>query len=196
MKYPIKCKNIIDVTKAPYLVDNTGKADCTERLCRSVMSNIDDILIREVEGVEETKKKLYNAPDCCIKERTNVAQMNTIEDLIIDCGSGNPGAVGIRFSASNSGRIENVTLCAQEGYCGIHMAYGAEGSFVNITAEGFDYGVDTFVSSLGVFDDNEAEKKIFLSVKAMLAPEPKAKEDDAEVASVDIEAVIAAEDAE
>ncbi len=47
-----------------------------------------------------------------------------------------------------------------------------------------------------VVDFNEAEKKISLSVKAMLAPEPKAKEDDAEVASVDIEAVIAAEEAE
>ena len=47
-----------------------------------------------------------------------------------------------------------------------------------------------------VVDFNEADKKISLSVKAMLAPEPKAKEDDAEVASVDIDAVIAAEDAE
>ena len=47
-----------------------------------------------------------------------------------------------------------------------------------------------------VVDFNEADKKISLSIKAMLAPEPKAKEDDAEVASVDIDAVIAAEDAE
>ena len=42
-----------------------------------------------------------------------------------------------------------------------------------------------------VVDFNEADKKISLSVKAMFAPEPKA--DDAEVASVDIEAVIAAD---
>ena len=47
-----------------------------------------------------------------------------------------------------------------------------------------------------VVDFNEADKKISLSVKALLAPEPKAAEEDAEVASVDIEAVIAAEDAE
>ena len=44
-----------------------------------------------------------------------------------------------------------------------------------------------------VVDFNEADKKISLSVKAMFAPEPKAKEEDAEVASVDIEAVIAAD---
>ncbi|MBQ8821467.1 MAG: S1 RNA-binding domain-containing protein, partial [Lachnospiraceae bacterium] len=45
-----------------------------------------------------------------------------------------------------------------------------------------------------VVDFNEADKKISLSIKAMFAPEAK-EEDDADVASVDIEAVIA-EDAE
>ena len=45
-----------------------------------------------------------------------------------------------------------------------------------------------------VVDFNEADKKISLSVKAMFAPEVK-EEDDADVASVDIDAVIA-EDAE
>jgi len=47
-----------------------------------------------------------------------------------------------------------------------------------------------------VVDFNEADKKISLSVKAMFAPAPKAKEEEAEVVSVDIDAVIAAEDAE
>ena len=43
-----------------------------------------------------------------------------------------------------------------------------------------------------VVDFNEADKKISLSVKALLAPEAEeSKEDDAEVASVDVEAVIA-----
>ena len=50
-----------------------------------------------------------------------------------------------------------------------------------------------------VVDFNEADKKISLSIKALLAPEPEEKEeavaedDDAEVVSVDIDAVIAAE---
>ena len=47
MKYPIQCKNIIDVTKPPYNADNTGKTDVTAILC----SVIDDILIREVRSV-------------------------------------------------------------------------------------------------------------------------------------------------
>ena len=51
-----------------------------------------------------------------------------------------------------------------------------------------------------VVDFNGEDKKISLSVKALLAPEPEAepaeevKEDDADVVSVDIDAVIAAEE--
>lgn len=45
-----------------------------------------------------------------------------------------------------------------------------------------------------VVDFNEADKKISLSIKALTAPEPKASEsEDADVVSVDIDAVIAAE---
>ena len=50
-----------------------------------------------------------------------------------------------------------------------------------------------------VVDFNEADKKISLSVKALFAPEPaqeEKEESDEDVVSVDIDAVIAAEDAE
>ena len=60
-------------------------------------------------------------------------------------------------------------------------------------------------STAEVVDVNEADKEISLSIKALLAPEPKEvkeetveKESDADVVSVDIDAVIAqqGEDAE
>ena len=52
-----------------------------------------------------------------------------------------------------------------------------------------------------VVDFNEESKKISLSIKALLAPEAKEapkndKEDDAEAVSVDIDAVIAKQEAE
>jgi len=50
-----------------------------------------------------------------------------------------------------------------------------------------------------VVDYNADDKKISLSMKALLAPDPveeKEEEADADVVSVDIDAVIAAEDAE
>ena len=54
MKYPDNLKNIIDVTKAPYYADNTGKTDCTQILRRV----FDDLLIREVKGVKATEQRL------------------------------------------------------------------------------------------------------------------------------------------
>ena len=51
-----------------------------------------------------------------------------------------------------------------------------------------------------VVDFNGEDKKISLSIKAMLAPEPetedKEAEEDADVVSVDIDAVISAEESE
>ena len=45
-----------------------------------------------------------------------------------------------------------------------------------------------------IVDFNEADKKISLSIRALLAPEPKEEADDADVASVNIEEVIASQD--
>lgn len=47
-----------------------------------------------------------------------------------------------------------------------------------------------------VVDFNEADKKISLSIKALTVPEPSSREDDGDVVSVDIDAVIAAESEE
>lgn len=47
-----------------------------------------------------------------------------------------------------------------------------------------------------IVDFNEAEKKISLSMKALIAPEPAAEDEDADVVSVDIEKVIAEENEE
>ncbi len=55
MRYPVTFEKVIDVTEAPYFADNTGKTDCTEAL-RKVF---DDLLIREIQSVRETEKKLH-----------------------------------------------------------------------------------------------------------------------------------------
>ena len=64
MRYPFETENIIDVTKAPYFADNTGKTDCTAALCRV----FDDLLAREREGVEKTKNDLIRLSNNCEKE--------------------------------------------------------------------------------------------------------------------------------
>jgi len=59
MKYPHNAKAVVDVTKAPYFCDNTGKNDCTEALCRAV----DDVLRPNIEGIEKALNKLNASSD-------------------------------------------------------------------------------------------------------------------------------------
>ena len=252
MKYPLNFGNIIDVTKAPYFADNTGKVDCTAAL-RQVF---DDLLEREVKGVKETEQKLYtlgendvyigfesrieknlvrvifpefvpdariiyfpkgtylvsdtvtytkdnvknifdskpgyemtrgihlmgedknetiikladnckgfekgakkpvisyaNAEGCLEKETSNVSQLNTLIDLTIDCGSGNEGAVGFRFIANNSGRVENVSIRAVGADTAIQLACGSEGVFRDIDINGFETGIYSYRASLCAIED-------------------------------------------
>lgn len=69
MKYPEKCKNVIDVTKAPYNADNTGKTDCTKQLIMA----FDDVLKDYVTALEETRQKLYELSDG-LKEDVSLGQ--------------------------------------------------------------------------------------------------------------------------
>lgn len=254
MKYPINCKNIVDVTKPPYNADNTGKTDCTKALIQV----FDDLLIREIIGVKETYEKLQKMSDngkntvldgfenrvynsSCPEVGTNViypefvpsakiiyfpagtylvsdtitytfdnlkniylsepyselargihimgescentvikladnsngfekgskkpvvafvndyyvdsnvTQLNTIEDISIDCGNGNHGAYGIRYKSINSGRIQKMNITTGEGHCGI-LTFGTNASVVDIRIDGFDYGMVLDETSVMVLD--------------------------------------------
>ncbi len=54
MKYASVAKNVIDVTKAPYFADNTGKTDCTQALRQA----IDDCFRPVVDALEELRQEL------------------------------------------------------------------------------------------------------------------------------------------
>ena len=56
LKYPDMCKTVIDVTKAPYFADPTGKTDCTKALQLA----IDDCLRDYILGIEEVRKELID----------------------------------------------------------------------------------------------------------------------------------------
>ena len=52
-------------------------------------------------------------------ERSNVAMSNYFENMTIDIGKGNPGAVGLIFFANNSGAVRNVKIkSSDEHYAG------------------------------------------------------------------------------
>ena len=77
------------------------------------------------------------------REITNVAQLNTFSGLTVDCGKGNPGAIGLLFVSSNSGRIEKSRFLSSGSECGIQTAAGTEGVANDLVIRGFDYGVRT-----------------------------------------------------
>ncbi|MDA3961508.1 MAG: glycosyl hydrolase family 28-related protein [Planctomycetota bacterium] len=71
---------------------------------------------------------------------------NAVRNVTIDTGTGNPGAIGIQFNASNQGTMHRVTVRSGDGqgvigidlgHCGDH----GPGAGRHLTVEGFDHGV-------------------------------------------------------
>jgi len=92
-------------------------------------------------------------------ERSNVSMSNYFENMTIDVGRGNPGAVGLVFFANNSGAIRNVTIKSSDedhvGAIGL-LVRGEHLSACNVyglTVEGFNYGV--LVTSFRTFSHFE-----------------------------------------
>lgn len=95
------------------------------------------------------------------KESTNCAMLNTLKDITIDCGNGNDKSVGVFYSSSNLGRIENVNVITNSGHCGIYFCMGTEGVFRNIKISGFDYGFDSIYTSPVILENIDvSENKI------------------------------------
>ncbi len=74
------------------------------------------------------------------------AYMNSVQDLTINTGHGNPGAIGIDVLISNSGAIRNLTVQSGDGQGRFGVALtrdccGGPGYLANITVNGFDYGI-------------------------------------------------------
>lgn len=76
----------------------------------------------------------------------NDAYQNTVQDLTVDIGTGNPGAIGIDYLASNLGAVRDVTVNAPvgEGVTGIRMTRPLIGPALieNVTINGFQVGMD------------------------------------------------------
>ena len=74
------------------------------------------------------------------------AYMNSVQDLTVNVGTGNPGAIGIDVLISNTGAIRNVTVRSGDGQGRFGVALtrdccGGPGYLENIAINGFDYGI-------------------------------------------------------
>jgi hypothetical protein len=88
----------------------------------------------------------------------NDAYMNFVEDLTVDIGHGNPGAIGIDYLANNLGAIRNVSLTAGEdsGAVGLSMTRKWPGPALirNLSIQGFDTGIATAQTEYGLTFDH------------------------------------------
>ena len=72
-----------------------------------------------------------------------------VRNLTVDVGSGNPGAVGLRFMSNNTGAMYHVTILSSDpkkaGRIGLDMRQGQNGPDLMkyVTVIGFDHGVET-----------------------------------------------------
>jgi hypothetical protein len=88
------------------------------------------------------------------------AFQNYLQDLTIDIGSGNAGAIGLQFQSNNTGRIQNVTVRSggpgRVGRCGLDLAFQFPGPFLaqDLTVEGFDIGIRGAPQEYSVTFDN------------------------------------------
>lgn len=75
----------------------------------------------------------------------NEGFQNTLMNFTLDTGSGNPGASGVDFLASNRGTMEEVTVRSGDGagVAGLDLtrAWPGPALIKNVSVEGFDYGL-------------------------------------------------------
>lgn len=83
---------------------------------------------------------------------------NSIRNLTVDTGSGNPGAIGIDYVVSNQGAIQDVTIRSGDGggSCGLRMEreYPGPGLIKNVEIRGFDYGIRWFHTDYSMTIEN------------------------------------------
>ena len=74
---------------------------------------------------------------------------NAVRDLTVEVGPENPGAIALRFNASNQGTVSNVTLrdAGNSALIGLDLGFTSEiGPILvkNLIVEGFDIGIRSF----------------------------------------------------
>ena len=88
----------------------------------------------------------------------NDAYMNFVQDLTVDVGSGNPGAIGIDYLGNNIGAIRNVTLRAGSGSGAVGLSmirkWPGPALIQNVRIHGFDTGIATAQTEYGLTFDH------------------------------------------
>lgn len=143
------------------LLVGASASDTTIRLADHAAGFGDPAAPRGV--VMTTSKLLDGTPTSGGKDYTgkgegNDAYENFVEDLAIDVGAGNPGAIGIDYLANNTGAIRNVhvTAPAGSGAIGLSMQRKWPGPALlqHVSVHGFDTGIAVANTEYGITLDH------------------------------------------
>lgn len=90
------------------------------------------------------------------KGEGNDAFANYVQNMTIDVGRGNPGAIAVDFLANNAGAMRDVTLLGPSGAIGLSLDRRWPGPALirNVTVYGFDVGISASHTEYGVTFDN------------------------------------------
>ncbi len=72
----------------------------------------------------------------------NISMNQMLVGIDVVIGPGNPGAVGVRHRAAQGSAVQDCTIDARYGYCGLEGGAGSGGSHANVTVIGGRIGVD------------------------------------------------------
>ena len=79
-----------------------------------------------------------------LQRGSNINLGNMFENITIDTGHGNPGAVGLQWNSSNWGSVSNVAILASQGEGRVGLMMGcnnATGYHRDLLIDGFDVGI-------------------------------------------------------
>ncbi len=74
----------------------------------------------------------------------NIPGTNVLENITINTGRNNPGAIAVEFIGANTSTIANINILSEDrqGYIGLNFpTWSVQGYYRDITIDGFDYGI-------------------------------------------------------
>ncbi len=152
---PAADQNIIYLPSGTYLVSDT----IVYSLPLVIDSHGDEVLARiRFQGQSETGVTIKladratgfeagaNKPVLSLAKgaQNGSVASNYVQDLTIDTGSGNPGAVGLVFEGANNAAVRRVSIRSGDGTGAIGLSLPVEvtqGSYEDLTIAGFDYAL-------------------------------------------------------
>ncbi|MFD8531105.1 glycosyl hydrolase family 28-related protein [Streptosporangium canum] len=77
-------------------------------------------------------------------DRNGSVSSNSVQNLTLDTGRGNPGAIGLRFCGANNAAVRHVTIRSGDGQGSAGLSLPVlvtQGSYRHLLIEGFDYAI-------------------------------------------------------